>query len=180
MFVFAIHTIYVYKGICWWIDRLFLYLPISNTSYVENDIRNLSYSDICFYTGLWAGKQRSLGTCSPSIGTNCKNASLVIDQSEWTSCATIQLYWNYPKDNLTITFIPLRNPRPYRFCLEPVGSTCAQTFRVLENGTSNEVTWRGPSSACFRNEDGVDYFKFRFQGPGYFYCFGVYIRFSFA
>ena len=40
------------------------------------------------------------------------------------------------------------------------------------------VTWRGSSPACFPNEVDVIYFKFRFQGPGYLYWFGVSIRYS--
>lgn len=126
--------------------------------------------------------QGSLNNCYRYISTNCQNAALVADQSEWGSCPKIELFWNYPKNNLTITYLPIPKPpsakrQSYRLCLQPVGSSCAETFRVLQNNKSIKVTWSDSSAVCFRNENGVNSFTFRFQG-GTLLCYGVYIRAS--
>lgn len=121
--------------------------------------------------------------CYQSISTDCKDASHSIYKPQWQSCDKIEVFWNYPTNNLTITFVAPRKPsssKPpsYEFCLEQDGNQCVQVFRTLKSGESTKVTWDNSSTACFTNEAGKNSFKFRFQAGTTLWCYGTLIRYS--
>lgn len=67
--------------------------------------------------------------CNLQLYSRCRDASLWMEKPQWQSCSRNQVFWNYPKDNLTVTFI--RPP-------VPVETTTRST--ALRAGSSRTTT----------------------------------------
>jgi hypothetical protein len=122
--------------------------------------------------------------CNQYIYSHCKDASLVINKPQWDSCKQVELFWDQPTYNLTLTFIaPSKfkkaKGKSYQFCLQRTITMCDQPFYRLSNSQEKKVQWTGQSPACFKNEKGGNSFTFRFQSGDRLNCYGDFIRYSF-
>ena len=122
--------------------------------------------------------------CEQYIYSPCKNASLLINKPQWNSCKKVQLFWDQPMYNLTITFIPPSKFRQeklqsYKFCLEKDNIHCSQAFYLFGRSKIIPVKWIKDTFTCFKNKKGMDYFTFQFQSGDRLNCYSDFIRYSF-
>ena len=146
-------------------------------------------------------------TCDASMGTEtlcnqpfyarCPNASLWVEKPQWQWCKECQLFWNYPRNILTVTLVKTyaattttrasstiarlttTKPAAPQVCLSKAVTGCTEVYRVLADGKLSKVVWKNTSSICFKNPIGNNYFKFQFQSPSVITCFGVFIKYWF-
>ena len=83
--------------------------------------------------------------CNLQLFARCPDASLWVEKPQWWSCSRNQLFWNYPKDNLTVTFI-----RP-SVQSSTTGSTALRAAGVVTTTrkarTSRKTTTQKPSTS---------------------------------
>ncbi|CAF1159354.1 unnamed protein product [Rotaria magnacalcarata] len=107
----------------------------------------------------------------------CQSATLDLTNSDLVkSCSSVDLFWNYPVGNLTLTIGPSQH-KPYTVYIdnEKLTPYFSHVYRIF-NGQETDVTTI--DQKLIQYSDSNNQIILKFQGPSTLFYYGVFIEYD--